>query len=43
MTAQRGYGQLESAAREHAWQYGHALRSAVQHGPAHTKGSRNDL
>lgn len=29
MTAQRGYEQLESAAREHAWQYGHALRSAV--------------
>ncbi|MFD4123921.1 glycosyltransferase family 2 protein [Streptomyces globisporus] len=43
MTAQCGYDQLESAAREHAWQYGHALRSAVQHGPAHTKGSRNEL
>ncbi|MFJ9979334.1 glycosyltransferase family 2 protein [Streptomyces cyaneofuscatus] len=43
MTAQHGYDQLESAAREHAWQYGHALRSAVQHGAAHPKGLRNEL
>ncbi|MGM9336013.1 glycosyltransferase [Streptomyces murinus] len=30
MTAQTGYGQLEFAAREHAWQYGRSLRSALQ-------------
>lgn len=32
MTAQRGYDQLETAARTHAWQYGHALRSALRSG-----------
>ncbi|MFE3249927.1 glycosyltransferase family 2 protein [Streptomyces sp. NPDC059209] len=30
LTAQPGYGQLESAAREHAWQYGRSLSSALQ-------------
>ncbi|WP_437064752.1 glycosyltransferase family 2 protein [Streptomyces sp. enrichment culture] len=30
MTAQPGYDQLETAAREHAWQYGRSLRSAVR-------------
>ncbi|MER6125779.1 glycosyltransferase family 2 protein [Streptomyces sp. NPDC001795] len=29
MTAQPGYDQLESAAREHAWQYGRNLRSLL--------------
>ncbi|MFG2564650.1 glycosyltransferase family 2 protein [Streptomyces sp. NPDC048567] len=32
MTAQFGYGQLESAAREHAWQYGHHLRAVIRAG-----------
>ncbi|WP_406150581.1 glycosyltransferase [Streptomyces anulatus] len=32
MTAQRGYDQLETAARTHAWQYGHALQSALRSG-----------
>ena len=30
MTAQHGYGQLEDAAREHAWQYGRSLRSILR-------------
>ncbi|MFD9817483.1 glycosyltransferase [Streptomyces violascens] len=30
MTAGAGYGQLEAAAREHAWQYGHSLRSVLR-------------
>ncbi|OIJ91714.1 glycosyltransferase [Streptomyces colonosanans] len=35
MTAQHGYNQLETAAREHAWRYGRALRSAIhRQGPA---------
>ncbi|MFF5537837.1 glycosyltransferase family 2 protein [Streptomyces cinerochromogenes] len=29
MTAQPGYDQLETAAREHAWQYGRSLRSLL--------------
>ncbi|MFH9957436.1 glycosyltransferase family 2 protein [Streptomyces roseolus] len=29
MTAQLGYDQLEAAARNHAWQYGHSLRSIL--------------
>ncbi|MGJ5751608.1 glycosyltransferase family 2 protein [Streptomyces puniciscabiei] len=29
MTSQPGYGQLEPAAREHAWHYGRALRAAL--------------
>ncbi|MFJ6752181.1 glycosyltransferase family 2 protein [Streptomyces sp. NPDC091266] len=32
MTAQRGYNHLEAAAREHAWQYGRALRSVLRRG-----------
>ncbi|MFF7337355.1 glycosyltransferase family 2 protein [Streptomyces sp. NPDC008163] len=32
MTAQLGYGQLESAAREHAWQFGHHLRAVIRAG-----------
>lgn len=31
MTAQLGYDQLELTAREHAWQYGKDLRSALRH------------
>ncbi|MET9556823.1 glycosyltransferase [Streptomyces sp. NPDC006645] len=30
LTAQPGYDELESAAREHAWQYGRSLRSALR-------------
>lgn len=32
MTAQVGYGQLEAAAREHAWAYGRSLRAVLRHG-----------
>ncbi|WP_411141344.1 glycosyltransferase [Streptomyces sp. x-80] len=35
MTAQPEFDQLEAAVREHAWQYGRALRSAVHRMPAH--------
>ncbi|MFE7302633.1 glycosyltransferase family 2 protein [Streptomyces sp. NPDC057579] len=36
LTAQRGYDQLEAAAREHAWHYGRSLRSVVcREMPAH--------
>ncbi len=33
MTAQLGYDQLEAAARNHAWQYGHSLRSILDSRP----------
>jgi glycosyltransferase involved in cell wall biosynthesis len=35
MTAQPGYDQLESAAREHAWQYGRSLRSLTRREAVH--------
>ncbi|MFE3117144.1 glycosyltransferase family 2 protein [Streptomyces niveus] len=34
MTTQPGYDELESAAREHAWQYGRSLRSALRNHPS---------
>ncbi|MEV8289656.1 glycosyltransferase family 2 protein [Streptomyces niveus] len=34
MTTQPGYDELESAAREHAWQYGSSLRSALRNHPS---------
>ncbi|MCC2275567.1 glycosyltransferase [Streptomyces sp. ET3-23] len=37
MTSQPGYDQLEPAAREHAWQYGRALRAALNR-TAHARG-----
>ncbi|MFJ2739665.1 glycosyltransferase family 2 protein [Streptomyces sp. NPDC087440] len=32
MTRQSSYDQLETAAREHAWQYGRSLRAVLRHG-----------
>ncbi len=32
MTAQNGYDQLETAAREHAWAYGRSLRAVLRGG-----------
>lgn len=43
MTAQHGHSQLEAAAREHAWQYGRALRSAVRRVPALPAPTPSDL
>ncbi len=41
LTAQPGYDELESAAREHAWQYGRSLRSALRdHQPKPLLGDR---
>ncbi|MFD6434505.1 glycosyltransferase family 2 protein [Streptomyces venezuelae] len=40
LTAQPGYDQLEAAAREHAWQYGRSLRSALRHQPTPALGTR---
>lgn len=40
MTAQRGYEQLESAAREHAWQYGRSLRAVLRTGTGVGSASR---